>query len=147
MTLLFAFGHQEPGASESGRSASSITMRTLIIVAALLAFSLSAFAEADSLPTFTVTSNDVAQSSIMVFRTKGTNEAKVSIKFAFTDTGGRRVEELYRAHSVGQQVRYQIGRFERLFKLDDRKHFGREGFWGLSEGEAGALESGLRGRK
>jgi hypothetical protein len=120
-------------------------MRTLLIFAALLALSVSAFAQAESIPTFTVTSNDVAQSSIMVSRMGGTNV--VAIKFAFTEAGAKRLEEFYRAHAVGQEVRYQIGSFERSFRLDDRKGFAREGFWGLSEPNAKALEAGLRGRK
>ena len=122
-------------------------MRILITVAALLALAVSAFAQVTGLPTFTVTSNDVAQSSIMVFHMQGTNGARVSIKFAFTGTGAKRLEEFYRAHSVGQEVRYQIGTFERVFRLDDRKHFGREGFWGLPERDAKALEAGLKGQK
>jgi hypothetical protein len=122
-------------------------MHLLITTAALLVLSVSAFAQAAGIPTFTVTSNDVAQSSIMVFHMNGTNEARVSIKFAFTDTGAKRLEEFYRAHSVGQEVRYQIGTFERVFKLDDRKHFGREGFFGLPERDAKALEAGLKGQK
>jgi hypothetical protein len=126
-------------------------MRTLIIVAALLALSVSAFAQAESIPTFTVTSNDVAQSSIRVFhpviQTRGTNETVVSVKFDFTRTGAKRLEEFYGTHSVGQEVRYRIGSFERVFTLDDRKHFERDGFWGLTEQDGKALEAGLRGRK
>jgi hypothetical protein len=83
----------------------------------------------------------------MVFRMRGANEDKVSVKFAFSDTGTKRLEEFYQAHAVGQEVRYQIGTFERVFKLDDRKHFGREGFLGLPEKDARALEAGLRGQK
>jgi phosphate-selective porin len=126
-------------------------MRTLIIVAALLALWVSAFAQAESISTFTVTSNDVAQSSIRVFhlviQTRGTNEIIVSVKFDFTSTGAKRLEEFYGTHSVGQEVRYRIGSFERVFTLDDRKHFEREGFWGLTEQDAKALEAGLRGQK
>jgi len=69
------------------------------------------------------------------------------VKFAFTDTGAKKLKEFYETHSAGQEVRYQIGSFERVFRLDNRKHFGREGFWGLSERDAGALEAGLKGRK
>ncbi len=122
-------------------------MRALLIFAVFLAFSLSTFAQVETIPTFTVTSNDVTQSSIMVFRTRGTNEARVCIKFAFTETGAKRLEEFYRAHSVGEEFRWESGTFGRLLRLDDRKHFGREGFWGLPEREAKALEDGLRGRK
>jgi len=136
-----------PSVSQFGRSAAPIIMRTLITVAALLTLSASAFAQVAAIPTFTVTSNDVAQSSIMVFHMQGTNEAKVTVKFAFTETGAKRLQEFYRAHSVGQEVRYQIGIFERVFRLDDRKHFSREGFWGLPERDAKTLEAGLRGQK
>ena len=110
--------------------------------------SVSALAQGAGIPTFTVTSNDVVQSSITVVSMNGgTNEALFGIKFAFTDTGAKRLEEFYRAHSVGQEVRYQIGSFERVFGLDDRKHFGREGFLGLPERDAKALEAGLKGQK
>ena len=122
-------------------------MRILTILLAVVAFSIPALAQVEAIPTFTVTTNDVAQSSIMVFHMGGTNETRVTVKFAFTDTGAKRLEEFYRSHSVGQEVRYRIGSFERRFKLDDRKHFGREGFWGLPESESRALEDGLRGRR
>src|SRR5690349_493194 len=87
-------------------STSSSAVRGVVIFAAFLAFSISAFAQVETIPIFTVTSNDVAQSSIMVFRTRGTNETRVSIKFAFTDTGAKRLEEFYRTHSVGEEVRW-----------------------------------------
>ena len=83
----------------------------------------------------------------MVFRTGPTNQAKVSIKFAYTGAGAKRLEEFYAAHSVGQEIRYQIGKFEHVVRLDDRKHFAREGFWGLPGQDAKALEAGLRGQK
>ena len=127
------------------RFRSSTAMRALFALVAFFAFSFSTLAQVEAIPTFTVTSNDVAQSSIMVLRTRGTNEVRVSIKFTFTDVGAKRLEKFYRAHSVGEDVRWQVGTFERLWKLDDRKHFGREGFWGLPEREAKALEEGLRG--
>jgi hypothetical protein len=121
-------------------------MRTLFTVAALLTLTVSSLAQVAAIPTFTVTSNDVVQGSIMVFHVNRKNEAKVSVKFAFTDLGAKRLEEFYRAHSVGQVVRYQVGAFEHRFGLDDRKHFGREGFWNLPEREARALEAGLKGQ-
>ena len=122
-------------------------MSAFTILAPFLALTLSAAAQVQVIPTISVTSNDVVQSSIMDFRMKGTNGTRVTVKFAFTDTGEKKLKEFYTTHSVGQVVRYQIGSFERVFALDDRKHFGREGFWGLSEQDAQALESGLRGRK
>jgi len=126
-------------------------MRILITAAGLLAVSASAFAQVAAIPAFTVTSNDVVQSSIRIFHMKGfdmggTNDAKVTVKYDFTDTGAKRLEEFYRAHPVGQEVRFQIGKFEHVLKLDNRKHFEREGWWGLPEREAKALEAGLKGR-
>ena len=140
-------GHHRPGVPEPERSAISSTMRILSLLVAVVAFSASALAQVEDVPTFAVTTNDVVQSSIMVFRMGGTNDARATVKFAFTDTGAKRLAEFYRSHSVGQEVRYRIGNFDRVFKLDDRKHFGREGFWGLPERDAKALEDGLRGRK
>jgi hypothetical protein len=83
-----------------------------------------------AIPTFTFGSNDVVQSSILLFHMTGTNETRISVKFAFTDTGARRLSEFYRTHSVGDDVRWQSGSFVQSFKLDDRKFFGREGFGG-----------------
>jgi hypothetical protein len=120
------------------------TMRGITFFLAVLAFSIPALAQIETVPTFTVTTNDVDQSTIMIFRMGTTN---ATVKFAFTDTGAKRLEDFYRAHSVGQDVRYRVGRFERVFRLDDRKHFGREGFWGLPTPDSRALEDGLRGRK
>ena len=122
-------------------------MRAFIIVLAVLASSISAIGQVETVPTFDVTTNDVVQSSIMVLRMGGTNETRISVKFAFTETGAKRLEEFYRLHTVGQEVRYRIGTFEHTFKLDERKHFGREGFWGLLESDSRALEDGLRGRR
>jgi hypothetical protein len=121
-------------------------MRTIIIIAAFFGFSLSAFGQVLAIPTFTVGSSDVVQSSIMLFRVAGTNETRVSVKFAFTNAGAKRLADFYRAHTVGEDVRWQSGSFVHPFKLDDRKFFGREGFWGLPETDAKALEAGLRGQ-
>jgi hypothetical protein len=121
-------------------------MRTIIIIAAFFGLSLSAFGQVLAIPTFTVGSNDVVQSSIMLFRVAGTNETRVSVKFAFTNAGAKRLADFYRAHTVGEDVRWQSGSFVHPFKLDDRKFFGREGFWGLPETDAKALEAGLRGQ-
>ncbi len=85
------------------------TMRILTILLAVVALSIPALGQVEAVPTFTVTTNDVTQSSIMAFRMGATNEARVTVKFAFTDSGAKRVEEFYRAHTVGQEVRYRIG--------------------------------------
>jgi hypothetical protein len=126
---------------------SRLTLRTLIILFAVAVSSISAFGQIQAVPAFTVSTNDVVQSSITVFHMDGTNGNRVTVKFAFTETGAKRLEEFYHSHTVGQPVRFRIGTFERTFKLDDRKHFGRDGFWGLPESESTALEAGLRGRR
>ena len=117
-------------------------MRIVIVLAGLLIFPGFASGQVEFYPTFTITSNDVAQSSIMVFRLGGANQTRVSVKFAYTETGAKRLEQFYAARPVGQEIRYQI---EHVVKLDNRKHFSREGFWGLPEGDANALVAGLRG--
>ena len=122
-------------------------MRTIIIIAAFFALSLSAFGQVLATPTFTFGSNDVVQSSIMVVHPTGTNETGVTVKFTYTDTGAKRLEEFYRAHTVGEDVRWQSGSFVHPFKLDHRKAFGREALWGLSETDAKALLAGLRGEQ
>jgi hypothetical protein len=121
-------------------------MRTIIIITAFFALSLSAFGQVLAIPTFTFGSNDVVQSSIMVFHPTDTNETGVTVKFTYTDTGAKRLEEFYRAHTVGEDVRWQSGSFVHPFKLEHRKSFGREGFWRLSETDAKALLAGLRGK-
>jgi hypothetical protein len=119
-------------------------MPTLIIVAIIATASFAAHAQLAT--TFTISSKDVVQSSIEVGHFNvGTNAVR-AIKFAFTDTGAKRLAGFYRAHSVGDEVCWQCGSFARPFKLDDRKVFGREGFWSLSEADAKALEAGLRGK-
>jgi len=120
-------------------------MRLVIVFGGLLIFPVLALGQVEFYPTFTITSNDVAQSSIMVFRSGGTNQTRVSIKFAYTETGAKRLEQFYAAHLIGQEIRYQIGNFEHVVRLDNRKHFSREGFWGLPEGDANALVAGLKG--
>jgi len=121
-------------------------MRTIIIIAAFFALSLSAFGQVLAIPTFTVGSNDVVQSSIMVFHLTGTNQTGVTVKFAFTDTGAKRLQEFYRAHTIGEDFLWRSGGFVHPSKLDDRNFFGREGFWSLPETDAKALEAGLRGQ-
>jgi hypothetical protein len=121
-------------------------MRILTILLTVVTLSIPALAQVEAVPTFTVTTNDVAQSSIVVLRMGGTNEARVTVKFAYTDTGMQRLEEFYRAHTVGQEVRYRVGSFERVFRLYDRKNFRRESFLELPGPEARALEDGLKGR-
>src|SRR5271169_5871943 len=95
-------------------------MRTIIIITAFFALSLSAFGQVLAIPTFTVGSNDVVQSSIMLFRVAGTNETRVTVKFAFTDAGAKRLEEFYRAHTIGEDFRWQSGSFVHPSKIDDR---------------------------
>ena len=48
-------------------------MRILTILLAVVAPSIPALAQVKAVPTFTVTTNDVVQSSIMVYRMGGTN--------------------------------------------------------------------------
>ena len=68
----------------------------------------------------------------------------VTVKFAFTEAGSKRLEEFYRAHTVGEMVRLQIGSFSHQFKLDERKSFDRQEFVGLFQQADKALEAGLR---
>ena len=63
----------------------------------------------------------------MLFHLTGTNQTGVTVKFAFTDTGAKRLEEFYRAHTVGEDFLWQSGSFVHPSKFDARKHFGREG--------------------
>ena len=119
-------------------------MRTIIILTTF--FALSFAARAQLATTFIISSNDVVQGSIWVAHVvTGTNDTRLSVKFAFTGTGAKRLEEFYQAHTVGEDVYWQSGSFVHPFKLDDRKFFGREGFWGLPERDAKALVAGLRG--
>ena len=62
------------------RWATTSTMRILSSALAVIALSIQLLAQVEVVPTFTVTTNDVVQSSIMVFRMGGTNEARVTVK-------------------------------------------------------------------
>lgn len=117
-------------------------MNMLPILILLVACSLSGFAQSNNIPTFTITRNDVVQSNIWIMPRKG----KVTVKFAFTEGGATRLEKFYRAHGLGQKVRFKIGKFEWTCALGGREHFGRESFYDLPETDAKALEDGLRGR-
>jgi len=126
-------------------STSRHLMRTITIFAAFFGLLISTHAQVLA-NSFIISSNDVVQSSVMVHRVGGTNDARLTVKFAFTDIGAKRLEEFYRMHTVGEDLYWQSGNFVHPFKLDDRKFFGREGFWGLPEQDAKALEAGLRGQ-
>ena len=120
-------------------------MRTTVIIIAFIVASLAAHAQLAT--TFIISSNDVVQSSIWYGHPRTGTNSIVVVKFAFTETGAKRLEEFYRAHTVGDEVCWQCGSFLHPFKLDDRKFFGRDGFWGLSEADAKALLAGLRGER
>ena len=120
-------------------------MRIIIILIVVVVASFAARAQLAT--TFMVSSNDVVQHSIMVAHSGDTNDTRVGVKFTFTETAAKRLEEFYRAHTVGDEVYLQCGGFVHPFKLDDRKIFGREGFWGLSETDSKALLAGLRGER
>jgi hypothetical protein len=119
-------------------------MRAIIIL--ITFFALSFTGRAQLVNTFIVSSNDVVQGSIFAYHVEpGTNDTRLTVKFAFTDAGAKRLKDFYQAHTVGDDVYWQSGGFVHPFKLDDRKFFGREGFWGLPEQDAKALMAGLRG--
>jgi hypothetical protein len=121
-------------------------MRIIIIIIAVVVASFAAHAQLAT--TFIISSNDVVQSSIKYGHPgPGTNDTRVAVKFAFTETGAKRLEEFYRAHTVGDEVYFQCGIFVRSSKLDDRKMFAREGYYGLSETDGKALLAGLRGER
>jgi hypothetical protein len=120
-------------------------MRTIFILTAFCIATVAAHAQLAT--TFTISSNDVVQRSIMVGHSGDTNDTRVAVRFTFTAAGARRLEEFYRAHTVGDDVRFQCGSFVYPFKIDDRKTFTREGIWGLSQQEAKAYIAGLRGQR
>ena len=74
-------------------------MRNILLLMGLLAFSLVALGQRD-IPTFLVNTNDVVQSDIRVFRFGGTNGTRVSVKFAFTESGAKRLAEFYGSSGI-----------------------------------------------
>jgi len=117
-------------------------MRAIITLLVFVAVSFTVRAQLAT--KFTVSSNDVVQSSIIFIHSTNTNETRVTVKFAYTDTGAQRLEEFYREHTIGEHVYWQSGKFVFQFAIDNRKFFGRDGFW-LPEQSAKALVAGLRG--
>ena len=119
-------------------------MRSIITLIAIFVVSFAARAQLAA--TFTILSNDVVQSSIMVAHSGvGTNDTKVSVRFEFTNTAAKQLAQFYQAHTVGDEVYLQCGNFVHPFTIDEVKIFPRTGFMGLSAQDGKALIAGLRG--
>ncbi|MBX3747057.1 MAG: hypothetical protein KF833_17250 [Verrucomicrobiae bacterium] len=120
------------------------------------------------MPTLTISTNDVDQSSIMVFRWPPRSEPaaslttareaggvvpiphaerKYSVKWAYSEVGARRVRKFTESH-VGQRVQIRIGTFSTPpFSIDHPNRAGREGMHGMSDADAKAIFVGLGGNE
>ena len=133
------------------RSAKSHPMRNLIVLSfmltigsgAAIAQNLLRSADSNAVPTLIISSNDVVQSSVVVFR-RATNG--VFIKFQYTEMGSNRVRAFYESH-LGEIARFRVGAFEvPPWQVNHTNTTGRDAFWGLAEKDADAVLVGLRGR-
>ena len=99
------------------------------------------------IPTITITSDDVVQSSIQVSRMSATDE-RFRVDFDITEAGSKKLREFFERYKVEvrQGMEYRIGRYEHKCQVIGVRHkFGRQGFWCLSEDAARLLEAGLKG--
>jgi len=120
-------------------------MRTIIIITAFFVASLSAQAQLAN--TIIISSNDVVRNSIWVGHPRlGTNDTRVVVKLAFTETGAKHLEEFCQSHTVGDKVFLQCGDFVHAFPINGPKIYPRTGFI-LSAQDAEALVAGLRGEE
>ena len=98
------------------------------------------FGGSDRLVTLTISSDDVIQQSLLVFR-RATN---VFVKFQYTEAGSNKVRAFYESHQ-GEMARIRIGTFATPpFPVNNTNTAGRDGFWGLPEKDANAVLAGLK---
>jgi hypothetical protein len=101
-------------------------------------------ADTNEIPVFSISAQDVVQSSVQKFRfPAGTN--KFSIKFQYTPEGSNRARAFTEAHQ-NQMVRDKIGKFETppgLLQLTNTT--GRNGYHGISAKDADAIMETLKG--
>ena len=98
-------------------------------------------AESSTVATLTISSNDVIQSSLLVFR-RATNS--VFVKFHYTEAGSNKVRTFYERHQR-ETARLRVGAFETPpFPVNHTNTTGRDGFWGLAEKDADAVLARLK---
>lgn len=120
------------------------------------------------IPTPSLSTNDVNQSSIMVLRWPHPTESaagflqtthagrpvpappvarRYSLKWAYSESGARRVREFTESH-VGQRVQIRIGTFSTPpFLINNPNRAGRDGMHGISDADAKAIFVGLGGNE
>ena len=95
----------------------------------------------NGLVTLTISSDDVIQQSLLVFR-RATNS--VFVKFQYTEAGSNKVRAFYESHQ-GEMARIRVGTFATSpFPVNHTNTAGRDGVWGLPEKDANAVLAGLK---
>jgi hypothetical protein len=116
-------------------------MKRIIILLPLLFCAVQTTAADKEVPTFTISSQDVVESSIYKFR-MDTN--KFTVKFQYTAGGSNRARAFTVAHQ-NQLVRHRIGGFETPpSRLRSTNTSGRDGYWGISEKNANAIVEAVK---
>jgi hypothetical protein len=116
----------------------------LFVIILVLCGSL-AEARTNEFPTFTISAEDVIQSSNLKHPTdarNGTN--RFTVKFQYTESGSNRARAFTETHQ-GQTVREKIGEFETPPSiLSFTNTSGRDGYWSIPEKDANAIVEGLK---
>ncbi|MGD0812936.1 MAG: hypothetical protein ABSA83_04985 [Verrucomicrobiota bacterium] len=99
-----------------------------------------------SIPTMTISSNDVVQTSIKVWDLRGQMNG-FAVKWMYTEDGAKKVRGFRDAH-VGEKVREHIGCFvfDGIIRDPVNTDTARDGLWKLSERDAKLAEAGLKGK-
>jgi hypothetical protein len=117
---------------------------TIVFVSALFCAALIGAAD-KQVSTFTISAQDVIQSSIYKFKFQPRTNT-FTIKFQYTEAGSNRARAFTEAHQ-NQMVRDKIGAFETPpAVLRSTNTSGRNGLWGISEKDANAIIEGLKKR-
>jgi hypothetical protein len=120
-------------------------MKTNLLLVLVIGWAILAEAGTNEIPTFTISAEDVIQSSIYVHPVSspyGTN--RFTVKFQYTETGSNRARAFTEAHQ-NQVVRDKIGEFSTpggLLRFTNTS--GRNGYHGISAKDADAIVSALK---
>ena len=120
-------------------------MKTKLFVLSLIACAMLVKAGTNEIPTFTISAEDVIQSSIYMhpsWSPRGTN--RFTVKFQYTETGSNKARAFTETHQ-NQIVRERIGEFATpggLLRFTNKS--GRNGYHGISETDANAIVSALK---
>jgi len=120
-------------------------MKSNILILVLILWGVLAKAGTNEIPTFSISAEDVVQSSIYkhsTFSPYGTN--RFTVKFQYTEAGSNRARAFTAAHQ-NQKVRDKIGEFTTppvLLLFTNTS--GRNGYHRISEKDANAIADALQ---